>query len=87
MEEHDYDEWQRPQRPTVITVFNELGIDVRNDRRLREFRELLEYLAEQKRREEWWRSRRMGWMVLFITTVAGSVFGTIANWILSRKGG
>lgn len=81
----DDDDWMRPSRPTVITVFEKLGFDVRDPDAVRELREIFKFVADQRRREEWWRNRRMGWIVLFGTTIAGSVFGTLANWFMGRR--
>lgn len=84
-EYREEDDWLRTPRPTVITVFDKLGYDARNPDSVRDLRDLLKFIAEKKDREEWWRNRRIGWLVLLATTIAGSIFGPIANWFLSRK--
>jgi len=79
--------WYDPrERPTVLTVFAQLGYNLWNQADINRLRENLEFAEETRKREETIRSRRLGWWVSAGIAILSTVATVFGEWIVGRFG-
>ena len=72
------------ERPTVITVFNQLGYNPWNQDDINRLRENLEFVQKTREREETIRSRRLGWFVSAAIAILSTIVTVFGEWIVSK---
>jgi len=81
----DRREWHgQIDRPTVLTIFKELGYDLWRQDDLNRLRNNLEYAQRARERDETIRSRRLGWFVSAGIAILSTVVTVFGEWIVSK---
>ena len=81
----DRSEWHgQIDRPTVLTIFKELGYDLWRQDDLNRLRNNLEYAQRARERDETIRSRRLGWFVSAGIAILSTVVTVFGEWIVSK---
>lgn len=79
--------WHDPrERPTVVTVFAQLGYNLWNQDDINRLRENLEYAERTREREETIKSRRLGWFVSAGIAILSTIATVFGEWIVSKVG-
>ena len=79
--------WYDPrERPTVITVFNQLGYNPWNPDDINRLRENLDFVQKTREREEAVRSRRLGWWISAGIAILSTVATVFGEWIVNKLG-
>ena len=77
--------WYDPrERPTVITVFGQLGYNLWNQDDINRLRENLEFAQKTREREETIRSRRLGWFVSAAIAILSTIVTVFGEWIVNK---
>lgn len=77
--------WYDPRdRPTVITVFNQLGYNLWNQDDINRLRENLEFAQKTRERDETIRSRRLGWFVSAAIAILSTIVTVFGEWIVNK---
>jgi hypothetical protein len=72
------------ERPTVVTVFGQLGYNLWNQDDINRLRENLEFAQKTREREETMRSRRLGWFVSAAIAILSTIATVFGEWIVSK---
>ena len=70
--------------PDVAEVFSRLGYDVRNQDDLNKLGNTLRYAERLFKRDESFRSHRLGWYVSVLIAAVGAILGGVFQWVAGR---
>ena len=77
--------WYDPrERPTVVTVFAQLGYNLWSQDDINRLRENLEFTQKARERDETIRSRRLGWFVSAAIAILSTIVTVFGEWIVSK---